>query len=57
MPEWLQFILVLVLVPAGIFCAIIYYPTLEAGGRKSKIDLDLPYAITYMQALSSTITL
>ncbi len=57
MPEWLQFILVLVLVPAGIFAALIYYPNLEAGGRKSKIDIDLPYAITYMQALSSTISL
>lgn len=56
-PEWLQFILVLVLVPAGIFSALIYYPNLEAGGRKSKIDIDLPYAITYMQALSSTIPL
>jgi len=41
----------------GFFFALIYYPNLEAGGRKSKIDLDLPYAITYMQALSSTIPL
>jgi len=56
-PNWLLFILILFLVPAGIFFALIYYPNLEAGGRKSKIDLDLPYAITYMQALSSTIPL
>ncbi|MDO9523028.1 MAG: type II secretion system F family protein [Methanocorpusculum sp.] len=56
-PNWFLFILILFLVPTGIFFALIYYPNLEAGGRKSKIDLDLPYAITYMQALSSTIPL
>jgi len=32
-------------------------PMLIAKGRKSRIDLDLPYAITYMQALSATLTL
>ena len=34
-----------------------FYPALEASGRKNKIEQDLPYAITYMQALSSTVTL
>ena len=33
------------------------YPFLIASGRKNRIDQDLPYAITYMQALSTTMTL
>ena len=33
----------------------IYYPAIVAQGRKSKIELDLPYAISYMQALSTTL--
>lgn len=45
------------LIPAGIFICFYYYPALEASGRKNKIEQDLPYAITYMQALSSTVTL
>lgn len=45
------------LIPAGIFVCFYYYPALEASGRKNKIEQDLPYAITYMQALSSTVTL
>ncbi|MDD3621248.1 MAG: type II secretion system F family protein [Methanofollis sp.] len=41
----------------GIYGATYSYPALLARGRKAQIDLDLPYAITYMQALSSTVTL
>jgi flagellar protein FlaJ len=33
------------------------YPSMVASGRKSSISLDLPYTITYMQALSTTMTL
>lgn len=33
------------------------YPFLIASGRKNRIEQDLPYAITYMQALSTTMTL
>jgi flagellar protein FlaJ len=43
----------LILVVVGLYIQ----PMLIAKGRKSRIDLDLPYAITYMQALSSTLTL
>jgi len=49
-------ILFLLLVP-GVILAIYTYPSTTAAGRKSSIDLDLPYAITYMQALSMTMTL
>ena len=41
------------MVTAGLY----FQPMMLAKGRKSRIDLDLPYAITYMQALSSTLTL
>ncbi|MBN1167080.1 MAG: type II secretion system F family protein [Methanospirillaceae archaeon] len=49
-------ILFILCVP-GVFIAIYTYPSTTAAGRKSSIDLDLPYAITYMQALSTTMTL
>lgn len=57
LPQWLTMLLVIVLIPAGVFVCLYYYPQLAAQGRKTKIEMDLPYAITYMQALSSTITL
>lgn len=44
-------------IPAGTFLFSYFYPKIVAAGRKSKIDLDLPYAVTYMQALSATVTL
>lgn len=49
-------ILFILLVP-GVIIGIFTYPQTVATGRKSSIDLDLPYAITYMQALSTTMTL
>jgi len=57
LPQWLTMLLAVILIPAGVFVCLYYYPQLEAQGRKTKIEMDLPYAITYMQALSSTITL
>lgn len=57
LPQWLTLLLAVVLIPAGVFACLCYYPQLEAQGRKTKIEMDLPYAITYMQALSSTIVL
>lgn len=45
------------LISLMIFLGLYFYPQLEASGRKNRIDMDLPYAITYMQALSSTIVL
>ncbi|HJJ72341.1 MAG TPA: type II secretion system F family protein, partial [Methanocorpusculum sp.] len=56
-PLWVIIAAAVILVPAGIFLCFYYYPALEASGRKNKIEQDLPYAITYMQALSSTVTL
>jgi len=32
------------------------YPGIIARGRKSRIDLELPYAVSYMQALSTTMS-
>ncbi|MDD1727591.1 MAG: type II secretion system F family protein [Methanospirillum sp.] len=49
-------ILFVLLVP-GVIIAIFTYPSTTAAGRRSSINLDLPYAITYMQALSATMTL
>ena len=51
-----ELILFLLLVPTVIL-GIYTYPALVASGRKTTINLDLPYAITYMQALSTTMTL
>jgi len=46
-----------VVLVSGVFAGTYVYPSLLARGRKARIDLDLPYAVTYMQALSSTVTL
>jgi len=48
---WL--LLFIVIVP-GMYAMQIYYPQMIAHSRKSRIDIDLPYAISYMQALSTT---
>ncbi|QYZ80175.1 secretion system protein [Methanofollis formosanus] len=48
--------LFLLMVP-GVFFALYAYPSIVAAGRKTRIELDLPHAITYMQALSTTLTL
>ncbi len=49
---WTFFI---VLAPAAVYILMIVQPSMICAGRKSKIDLDLPYAISYMQALSTTV--
>ncbi len=51
-----QVILFCIVVPGVFFCTL-YYPELVARGRKTRIEIDLPYAITYMEALSTTVTL
>lgn len=51
-----QILLFCVLVPA-VFFGTLYYPALVAQGRKTRIETDLPYAVTYMEALSTTVTL
>ena len=40
----------------GLYLCQIFYPALVARGRKSRIDLELPYAVSYMQALSTTMS-
>ncbi|MGB4049421.1 MAG: type II secretion system F family protein [Candidatus Methanoculleus thermohydrogenotrophicum] len=40
-----------------LFLGIYFYPRLLAEGRRTRIEVDLPHAVTYMQALSSTLTL
>ena len=50
----LLWILLFVLMVPGQYAMQIYYPEVIAHGRKSRIDLDMPYAISYMQALSTT---
>jgi flagellar protein FlaJ len=51
-PLW---ILLFILMVPGQYTMHMYYPEIVAHGRKSRIDLDLPYAISYMQALSTTL--
>ncbi|MGB7787901.1 type II secretion system F family protein [Methanoregula sp.] len=50
----LLWILLFVLIVPGQYVMQMYYPQIVAQGRKSRIDLDMPYAISYMQALSTT---
>jgi flagellar protein FlaJ len=47
------FIAVVGLLLLGIY----FYPLLQAEGRRTRIEADLPHAVTYMQALSATFTL
>ncbi|EHQ36382.1 Type II secretion system F domain-containing protein [Methanoplanus limicola DSM 2279] len=50
-------LILFVLIVGGFFIFGYIYPELVARGRKTRIELDLPYAVTYMQALSTTMTL
>ena len=50
----LLWILLFILVVPGQYAMQMYYPEIIAHGRKTRIDLDMPYAISYMQALSTT---
>jgi flagellar protein FlaJ len=50
----LLWVLLFVLIVPGQYAMQMYYPQILAHGRKSRIELDLPYAISYMQALSTT---
>lgn len=55
--SWITILLLFVLLVPGVFIGIYTYPASIAAGRKTSIDLELPYTITYMQALSTTMTL
>ncbi|MFA5237253.1 MAG: type II secretion system F family protein [Methanoregula sp.] len=48
-------LLLIALVP-GLYLCQLFYPALVARGRKTRIDLELPYAVSYMQALSTTMS-
>lgn len=50
----LFFILLFIAMIPAPFLFQLYYPAIIARGRKSRIELDLPYAVSYMQALSTT---
>ena len=56
-PFWVQDVLIVGIPTVLVFAAVYVQPVLAAKGRKARIDTDLPYAITYMQALSTTLTL
>nr|WP_321351198.1 type II secretion system F family protein [uncultured Methanoregula sp.] len=47
-------IVLFAMIVPGAYILQMYYPVILAHGRKTRIDLDLPYAISYMQALSTT---
>lgn len=57
LPAAVTHILLFCLLAPAVFFGTLYYPALIARGRKTRIDLDLPYAVTYMEALSTTVTL
>ncbi|MBP2134412.1 flagellar protein FlaJ [Methanomicrobium sp. W14] len=57
LPPEISAILFFLIAVGGIFLFAYMYPQMVAAGRKTRIELDLPYAITYMQALSTTMTL
>jgi archaeal flagellar protein FlaJ len=50
----LLWVLLFVLIIPAQYGIHLYYPEIVAQGRKNRIDLDMPYAISYMQALSTT---
>lgn len=52
-PELFWALLFVAMVP-GLWLYQILYPAIVARGRKSRIDLELPYTVSYMQALSTT---
>lgn len=57
MPEWALYVFFCGIIPLSAFLLSFFTPKMKAASRKTRIDLDLPYAVTYMQALSTTITL
>ncbi len=56
-PFWVQDVLVVAVPTVMVFLVLYFQPVLTSRGRKTRIDMDLPFAITYMQALASTLTL
>jgi flagellar protein FlaJ len=57
LPGIVSQVMLFVVLVVVVFLALLYYPALVAAGRKTRIDMDLPYAVTYMEALSTNVTL
>ncbi|WP_067050612.1 type II secretion system F family protein [Methanofollis ethanolicus] len=57
LPGIVSQVLIFVVLVVVVFLALLYYPALVAAGRRTRIDMDLPYAVTYMEALSTNVTL
>ena len=57
LPYEISVLLLFLILVGGFFLFAYMYPQTVAAGRKTRIELDLPYAVTYMQALSTTMTL
>ena len=55
-PPMLFWVFLFALCVPGMYLFQVYYPVMIARGRQTKIDLDLPYAVSYMQALSTTMS-
>ncbi|WP_292346567.1 MULTISPECIES: type II secretion system F family protein [unclassified Methanoregula] len=53
-PPALFWVLLFVSMVPGLWLYQVLYPGIVARGRKSRIELELPYAVSYMQALSTT---
>lgn len=54
---WIRDAFILMVPAMIVFAALYFQPMLAAKGRRVRIEMDLPYAITHMQALSNTLTL
>ncbi|HJJ48539.1 MAG TPA: type II secretion system F family protein [Methanocorpusculum sp.] len=57
LPWWVLYGFFCGILPLAAFLLSYFTPKMKAASRKTRINLDLPYAITYMQALSTTLTL
>jgi archaeal flagellar protein FlaJ len=55
-PPTLFWILLFTGMVPGMYLFQLYYPVIIARGRKTRIDLELSYAVSYMQALSTTMS-
>jgi flagellar protein FlaJ len=55
-PPALFWILLFIAMVPGMYLFQVYYPVIIARGRKTRIDLELSYAVSYMQALSTTMS-
>lgn len=52
--RFLELILLPVIIPAGTFLALYYYPITEKSSLAKKIDRELPFAVIHMSAISGS---